>query len=217
MDIPENNHKKITLAIIAIVIVALVLFVIVWKNKTKKESQTQTQTQKETTGIAGPDGKTLPAPPEMPKIQAPAEVTSISGTVEKIEGKTITVKANFFGEQKTFAVTAGDATKIQKSEMKKDIPKPEEGKPFEPFTLTDASFSDIRQNDNLTIEASENIKDKTSFVAKTISINIMNLPAVSAPSNVSAPPEMPNFPDMKDLPAPPKMENLPAPPAMPKI
>lgn len=208
MIIPENNHKKITLAIIAIVIVALILFAVVWKTKIKKATQTQTQA----TAATASDGTTLPASPEMPKIQVPAEVTSISGTVEKIEGKTLTVKANFFGKQKTFAVTAGDATKIQKSEMKKDIPKPEEGKPFEPFTLTDASFSDIRQNDNLTVEASENIKDKTSFEAKIISINIMNLPDVSAPSNVSAPPEMPNLPDMKDLPAPPKMPDLPTPP-----
>lgn len=204
MDIPENNYKKITLAIIFIVIIALILFVIVWK--TKKESQTQT------TAVTAPDGTTLSAPPEMPKIPVPAEVTSISGSVEKIEGKTLTVKAFFFGEEKTYAVTAGDATKIQKSEMKKEIPKPEEGKPFEPFTLTDASFSDIRQNDNLTIEASENIKDKTSFEAKAITINIMNLPDIFAPANVSAPPEMPSLPDMKDLPAPPKMPDLPAPP-----
>jgi len=41
---------------------------------------------------------------------------------------------------------------------------------MEPFTLTDAKLGDIRQGDNLNVEASENIKDKTSFVAKTIYI-----------------------------------------------
>jgi hypothetical protein len=198
MDIPENNHKKILLAIILIVIVAFVLFAVVWKTKTKKTAQTQTQTQTtagNNTGIP----TNLPAPPAMLKIPVPAEVTSISGTVEKIEGQTITVKAFFFGEQKTFSVTVGDATKIKKSEMKKEISKPEEGKPLELFTLTDASFTDIRQNDNLTIEAGENIKDNTGFVAKIISINIMHIPDISAPTNMPAPPAMP------DLPTPPKI------------
>jgi len=209
MDIPENNHKKIILIAALVLIVILAIAVVVWKNKTKKAAPTQTQT---TTGATTGLPTNLPAPPEMPKIQAPSEVTSISGTVEKIEGQILTVKAFFFGEQKTFAVTVGDATKIQKSEMKKEVPKPEEGKPFEPFTLTDANLSDIRQNDSLSIEASENIKDKTSFVAKTITINITNLPEASippdasTPSNISAPPEMPN------LPAPPKMPDFPAPP-----
>ena len=200
MDIPENNNKKIIIiAVVLVVILALAFSAIVWKSKTKKAVQTQTQTS------AGPVElpTDLPAPPEMPKIPVPAEGTSISGTVEKIEGKTLTVKAFFFGEQKTFAVTVGDATKIQKSEMKKETPKPEEGKPFEPFTLTDASFSDIRQNDNLNIEASENIKGKTSFVAKIVNIEISNFPAV------------PNPPKIEDLPAPPAMPA--APPSLPDI
>jgi hypothetical protein len=208
---PPKTKKYIligAIAVILIVIVALVLFAIVWKTKTKKEAQTQNQT----TAVTDPDGTTLATPPEIPKIPVPSEVTSISGTVEKIEGKTLTMKAFFFGEGKTYSVTAGDTAKIQKSEMKKEISKPEEGKPFEPFNIIDASLSDIRQKDSLTIEAGENIKDKTSFIAKTITINIMNLPDATAPSNVSAPPEMPNLPDMKNLPAPPKMPDLPAPP-----
>jgi hypothetical protein len=203
MDIPENNHKKIIMAVALVVILILVLSAIVWKSKTKKAAQTQ-----KATGSVGSPSET-PTPPEIPKIQAPSEVASISGTVEKIEGKTITVKAFFFGEQKTYTVTVGDATKIQKSEMKKEISKPEEGKPVEPFTLTDASFSDIRQNDSLSIEASENIKDKTSFVAKTISINILNIP------DASTLPKVENLPAPPDAPTPPKIENLPAPPAMP--
>jgi hypothetical protein len=210
MDIPENNHKKIASAVAVIVIIVLILFAITWKTKTKKETQI--------TKISPSDNTTIPAPPEMPKISIPNEVTSISGTVEKIEGKTLTVKAFFYGEEKTFTVTVGDATKIQKSEMKKEIPTPEEGKTVEPFTITDAKFSDIRQNDNLSIEASENIKEKTSFVAESIAINIMMKPPdVSVPPSVSSPSDATALPKMENIPAPPSLPDLPDIPTPPTL
>jgi hypothetical protein len=185
MDIPENNNKKIILISAAVVIIALILIVVVWKSKTNKGDQTQGQTPKEITGISGSDGKTPSASSETPKLKALDEVTSIFGKVEKIEGKTLTVKAFFFGDQKTYTVTVGGATKIKKKEAKKELPKSEEGKPIEPFAYTDAGFSDIRQNDNVSIDASENIRDKTDFEAKTIFIEIVDHPA--PPTSVEMP------------------------------
>jgi hypothetical protein len=204
MDIPKNDNKKTIALLLAALLIGLILGALAsaayYRGKIAKIQSQANSAQSQASNKTGPGN--IPAPPEMPKIPVPAEVTSISGIVEKIEGQTLTVKAFFFGEQKTYAVTVGNATKIQKSEMKKEVPKPEEGKPFEPFTLTDASFADIRQNDSLNIEAGENIKDKTSFEAKTVNITITNLPAPL---------------EIKDLPAPPVMPDLPAPPSIPEI
>lgn len=157
--------------------------------------------------------KKASAIPEAPNVPVPNEVFSLGGTVTEIQDGTLTVKAFFFGQEKAYKVKIGDNTKIQKREMKKEIPKPEEGKPMEPFTTTDAKLEDIRQNDSVTIESDENIKDKTEFEAKTVYIEISNLPA---------PPASPVTSDMNSIPTPPpvpatssKADNLPAPTDLP--
>jgi len=216
MDIDTTQKSNRALAIIGLLILGLIAGALVaglyYKGKAK---QAETACAKQAADLKKSSTSGMP---NIPKVPVPSEVTSISGTVEKIEGQTITLKAFFFGEQKTFAVTAGDATKIQKREMKKELPKPEEGKPMEPFTLTDAKLGDIRQGDNLNVEASENIKDKTSFVAKTIYIEIMNLPAPSElpkVDNLPTPPAIPTPPASGSLPAP--STAVPAPPTLPEM
>jgi len=204
MNIDTTQKSSRALAIIGLLILGLIAGALVaglyYKGKAK---QAETACAKQVADLKKSSTSDMS---NISKIPVPSEVTSVSGTVEKIEGQTITLKAFFFGEQKTFAVTAGDATKIQKREMKKELPKPEEGKPMEPFTLTDAKLGDIRQGDNLIVEASENIKDKTSFEAKTIYIEIMNLPAPSA---------IPTPPASGSLPAP--STAVPAPPTLPEM
>lgn len=111
--------------------------------------------------------------PFPPKIPVPQEVFNISGTVEKVEGNNITVKAFFFGESKYYKVKAGNETKITKREMIQNPPEPEEGKPFNPFKDSDGKLSDIMEKDAITAEAGDNIKDKTEFEAKTITIQIL--------------------------------------------
>ena len=100
--------------------------------------------------------------------------------------------------------------------MKQEIPKPEEGKSFEPFTTTDAKLEDIRQNDSVTVESDENIKDKTEFEAKTVYIEISNLPTPPTPSAPPATSDMNSIPTPPPVPAAPlKADNLPAPTDLP--
>jgi hypothetical protein len=181
----EEGHKPKILLIVLGAILGSLVTAVYYHGKIAKIQNQASFIQSQASNETGPGN--IPTSPVMPKIPIPNEVTSISGTVEKIEGKTLTVKTFFFGEQKTYTMTVGDNTKIQKSEIKKELPTPEEGKPFEPFTLTDAKLSDIRQNDKVVIEANENIKNKASFEAKTVSIQVGNIPAPETPKTENVP------------------------------
>ncbi|MFH0930070.1 MAG: hypothetical protein V1814_02350 [Candidatus Moraniibacteriota bacterium] len=104
----------------------------------------------------------------IPKVCASNELFGISGTIEKIDGNTLTVEAFFFGGKKTYKVTVNSDTKIVRREMLQNLPEPEEGKPFNPIRDTEGKLSDLKEKDNIVIEADSNIKDKTEFEAKTI-------------------------------------------------
>jgi len=175
---------------------------------TKAKSEcTQKTAEAQKTGVAT-------GAPEVPKALVPNEIYNVSGLVEKIDGNTLTVKSFSFGEQKSFTVKVTDNTKIIKRELLTTPPKAEEGKPISPFKETDAKLSDIRENDNINVEASENIKDKTEFEAKTVYIEIQNMPVPAPPtidnSKVPPAPAAPPAPP-KDIPIPPSTP--PAPPA----
>ncbi len=88
----ENRQKYLAVSGMMFFFILGFLVAYFWMNAKVKKAANQAQTS-QTSGIAGPNGETLPTPPKPPKIEVPAEVTSISGTVEKIEGQTITVKA----------------------------------------------------------------------------------------------------------------------------
>jgi hypothetical protein len=188
MYLEEGHKSKIYLIILGVALGAIIGSLVTATYYHGKIAKIKNQAGSSQSKVSNKMGSgNVPAPPEKPKIPIPNEITSISGTVEKIEGKTLTVKSFFFGEEKNYAVTVGDATKIQKSEMKKELPTPEEGKPLESFTLTDVKLSDIRQNDRVFIEANENVKDKTSFEAKNVSVKIVNTsePPKTIPAPVS--------------------------------
>lgn len=103
--------------------------------------------------LSGTVGKGPAKVQDISKLPPPTEIFSIGGTVEKIEGKTLTIKSFSSGDLKIYTVTVDNATQIEKREMKNDLSKPEEGKLFNPYNVRDASFSDIHQNDNVAIEA----------------------------------------------------------------
>lgn len=174
MIIPEkNNNKKIILISAIAVLIILALIGFAWMNK---------KSQKGESGSGNTPGAA--------NAPVPVEAVSISGTVEKIEGKTLIVKSLAFGEQKEYSVIVDSSTKIQTQETKKDASKAESGKPFDPYVISDVSFSDIRLNDNVAIEASQDIRNKTSFVATKILIAIVsssNEPDSAGPTSVPPP------------------------------
>lgn len=189
MYLEEGNKPKILLIILGAVIGAILgslVTVAYYHGKIAKIQSQAGSSQSQVSNKTGPAN--VPVPPIMP---IPNEVTTIFGTVEKIEGSNLTVKENFFS--KTYTVKITDSAKIIKREMSQITPKPEEGKPpFNPFKETDAKLSDIRQNDSVVIEANENVKYKTEFEAKTVYIQIGNILAPEALKTIPAPvPDVP--------------------------
>lgn len=195
MELEQNNSgRKLLLLIGGVVLGALLgalITAIYFQNKAKQLKAELSRMQQEA-GKAG--SLAVPAPPDVSDMPIPAEITSISGTVEKIDGNTLTVKTNLFGNEKTYRVKITENTKITKREILQNPPQSKEGEVINPFKDSEAAIGDIREKDNLTIEASENVKDKTEFEAKSVIINITNLP---------------------DVPEPPKIEDLPKPPEIP--
>lgn len=112
--------------------------------------------------------KEQPAGCSIPKVCASNELFGISGTIEKIDGDILTVEAFFFGGKRTYKITTNSDTKIVKREILQNLPKPEEGKPFNPIKDTEGKLSDLKEKDNIATEAGGNIKDKTEFEAKII-------------------------------------------------
>jgi hypothetical protein len=207
----ENNDETKKKILKAVVILIVGLFVgtlitsLYYRSKIKKIEASPAppnQASKNTSFFS--ETSTLP---DISKIPIPDEITSISGTVEKIEGTTLTVKANVLGEERTYTVTAGDNTKIEKKKLDTNL-KPEKGEPYNSYIVTAAKFSDIRQNDTVSIEAGGSIKDKTSFEASTISIMISN-PSNQSPDNNSFNPSVSNT---RNLPDSPTSHVVPLPP-----
>ena len=106
------------------------------------------------------------------KNTIPNEITSIAGIVKKIEGRSITVETNLYGEVKDYIVTIGKNTQITKKEAKKGQFKPSELGNVDFYDTEDAIFTEILQYDVVEIDAKENVKNKNSFEAKSISIII---------------------------------------------
>lgn len=162
--------------------------------------------------------------PNVPKVNVPDEVNNISGTIEKVDGNTLTVKTFFFGEPKNYSVTVANDTKIIKREIiEGSLKAANEKEPPAPFKDSDAKLSDIREKDNVSIDSADNIKDKTAFEAKTIYIQISNLPAppaVTTPSVPEGAPAAPSVDTSKFTPAPPAPavpSNLPPAPPAPSV
>ena len=193
--LPEHKAGHI-IVMVGLLVLGMIIGAVVsglyYKGKTK---QAETACAKQAADLKNSASAGIPGALNLPKIPVPAEVTSINGTVSKIDGNTLTVDAFFFGDQKTFKVTVSDNTKIVKREIVPPPAKPADANaaPSSPFKDTDTKLSDIRENDSVMIDSLGNIKDKTEFEAKDIYIQIMNLPAVPAPAtgNNTAPPVVP--------------------------
>lgn len=96
------------------------------------------------------------------------EVSNFSGVVTAIENSSITVKTSFFGEEKNYRVLINESTKISKKEANQS--SPEGGNQNANFSESQAKISDIVKGNGVLVDSSENIKNKTEFVAKSIMI-----------------------------------------------
>ena len=221
--LPERRTKRI-LATAGLLIMGLIVGALISASYYKgKAKQAQTAFDKQLADLKKSSTSGIPGAVNLPKIPVPAEVTSINGTVSKIDGNTLTVDAFFFGEQKTYTVTVSDNTKIFKREMVTPPAKPTDANaaPPSPFKDTDAKLSDIREKDNVMIDSADNIKDKTAFEAKDIYVQIMNLPAPPNATTAPAAPSAANGGKSSAVPVPPAVppaangSAAPAPPTMP--
>jgi hypothetical protein len=111
--------------------------------------------------------------PTLPETQ-----TSFSGSVEKIEGKTLYLKGSKptsdileMGQETTLKVLVTDATKIYKLTMVTPTMPTEGGAIPEPFKKEDKKFEEIKQGMFITATAKDNIIDKDSFEAVEIQMS----------------------------------------------
>jgi hypothetical protein len=201
---PNENYRKY-LPIIGMILFFIVGFFVAyfWMNakiqKVTKEAEVKlAESQKKESAL-----------PQAPKIEAPKEIFSISGKVENIDGQKISLKSFSFGEEKNYQVTVGEETKITKREM--DMSPSKEGASAPPTPKeTDITLADIKVGDSLTITSADNIKGKTEFIAKSISLEITSgLPAAPDINSIPTPPTPPSAPDASSMP------DLPTKPAAP--
>jgi hypothetical protein len=186
---PNENHRKY-LPIAGMILFFIVGFFVAyfWMNakvqKTFKDCAANPAEKKAESTI-----------PAVPKMQLPSEIFSVGGKVENIDGQKITIKSLSLGEEKTYQVTAGSETKIIKREMDLSPPKAGTEKTLSEPKETEASLSDIKIGDSLTVDSADNIKDKTEFTAKSIyleiTIGLPTPPAMPDANSIPAPPAMP--------------------------
>ena len=160
------------------------------------------------------------------------EMRSVSGTVKKIDGKTITLEIaespNPFDEWPTSRkVIVSDSTKIVKvtqkdpKEFQKEMEAYSSGtiaNPTNPASLRNPpsftkeeviKLTDIKVGDVITVEADHNIKSETQFTAIKISVGMGG----SGPAGLIPPPLPPGVPAGNLVPPlPPSGGNLPTPP-----
>jgi len=113
----------------------------------------------------------------------PEEQTYFSGTVEKIEGKTLYVKGAKptteileMGQETTLKVKVTDSTKIFKMTMvpPEEMAAPKEGEesvPPEPFKREKMKFEDIKEGMSISATAQEDIIGKEEFEALEVQIS----------------------------------------------
>lgn len=164
-------------------------------------------------------------------VSQATEVKTISGSIQKIEGDKITVKINLTDPLSdpnldTRTITVNSSTKIvlsvpkSQEQIQKDMADFQEKMksqtqidpanpilPPMPFEKKEIKISDLKVDQQISITANENIKDKKEFVASEIGVQ----EAVSPQSSL-VPPALPN---MAPLPSAPVKLN-PTPSALTK-
>ena len=132
------------------------------------------------------------------------EMKSVSGKIKEIKEKTVILEAIGINPLEdspaTREITVGENTKIVKSESKDQTAFQKEMEEYQktisiqtdkpqtppiPFSEKEVSLADLKVGDQVLIEASENIKDKTSFEAVKITLQIM--PAIPTPTSAVPP------------------------------
>jgi len=156
-----------------------------------------------------------PLPPEMID-PAKMEIKNVNGTIQKIEGDKLTVKVNIPGslanqdfDIRTIIIDAN--TKISlyiqkdqaqfekemqafKEKMRQPQPQtdpskaPEPIAPPAPFEIKELKASDLKENQQVSITASENVRDKKEFTAVQIDMYESDAtPDISAPAVIISP------------------------------
>ena len=182
-----NTQSKIYFIIAAVLIVGLILGYILglFSSQEKAFNQGLEQGRKEIEEKYQTKIEELfPSEPE------PEEIFSVSGEIKEVKDKILTLETTFYPvnpleesktEIKTVEITEATelVKQVQKSpeeleieeeafrETMEENPEAEISSPlpYEEFTI---SFSDLKVGDKITVEAEENIKEKTEFTAKKI-------------------------------------------------
>lgn len=100
----------------------------------------------------------------------PAEIRIAGGVVEKVEGDIIFLHFSRQGADKIYKVKVGPETKLVKLDYNDPNNAPSFGK--DAPDLPEISLSDIKKDNFVSALASEDIKDKTEFTAKTVTLQI---------------------------------------------
>jgi len=109
------------------------------------------------------------------KMYVPNQMMGISGKVMKIGNNVLTVRVVFPGGEKDYSVKVASDAKLTRKELTQESIA-------NPAVETPISFSDIKENDAVIAIASENIKDKTNFETKALTIMILpSVPSTSSP------------------------------------
>lgn len=99
-----------------------------------------------------------------------AEIRFIGGTVEKVEKDVVFVHFAPQGVDKVYQVKVGSGTKLVKLDFNDSNSVPASGK--DAPDLPKISLNDIKKDDFVVAQASEDIKDKTEFIAKIVTLQI---------------------------------------------
>ena len=100
----------------------------------------------------------------------PAEIRFVGGVVEKVEGNVIFLHFYRQGVDKIYQVKVSPDTKLVKLDYNdpKNVVSPGQATP----DLPKISLSDIKKDNFVVALASEDIKDKTEFIAQTVTLQI---------------------------------------------
>ncbi len=106
-----------------------------------------------------------------------AQTWIIGGGGEKVEGNSIFVNFVREGANKIYRVKIGPDTKIVKLDLSDPNNVSAHGK--EMPTLPEIALSEIKKDDFVIVQAGEDIKDKTEFFAKVITLQAPSAAAAS--------------------------------------
>ncbi|MFA5925972.1 MAG: hypothetical protein WC831_03470 [Parcubacteria group bacterium] len=160
MNLPENQgffSKSNVIAVVVALFVGLIigsLVLGVYFNRKFDQLKIQLVEQKNGTQKSGSAANPSSATKEQ----------FIGGTIEKIDGSTLTL--NSISEKKIYTIKVTNNTKVTKREFSKDTSPKDTG----------ASLLDLKVKGSVAIGTFENLRDKTEFTADDIFIQLFDNP-----------------------------------------